>query len=504
MKALTVDQIRGWDAYSIRHEPIEPIKLMERAASACTEWILEHFGSLNHAVIISGTGNNGGDGLVVARQLAGIGWTVTVLYPTFSKASEDFETNLDRLKWLKKITLCPLKSNDTFPQISPESLVIDAMFGNGLTRPLDGAFARWVETTNTLPNLVVSIDIPSGLFADISTPGISVEADFTLSFEVPKRAFLIPENQQYVGEWIVLPIGLHAGYPQKNESSWNVLTEHEVASMVITRRKFDHKGIFGHALLIAGSYGKAGAAILAARAALHCGAGLVSVHVPEHLNSILQTAIPEVMVETDPDHYRFTRFIPGAQYTAIGVGCGLGIHDDTVEALKSVLLHAGQSLVLDADAINAIAEDKDMLSLLSPNTILTPHFKEFARLFGESANHFDRLEKLRDAAVAHGIIIVLKGAHSAVATPDGELYFNTTGNPGMATAGSGDVLTGVITGLLAQHYSTADAAILGVYLHGLAGDLAADKIGYEAMIAGDIIAHLGEAFLYLHDIDQTA
>jgi NAD(P)H-hydrate epimerase len=404
---------------------------------------------------------------------------------------------------LNNTVLYPLNRDHFLPGIPAESLVIDALFGSGLSRPLEGAFTEWAKSINTLQNIVVSIDIPSGLFADLPTPGIAVEADFTLSFQVPKRAFLIPENQHFVGEWIVLPIGLIPEYQADIASTWNVLTEQEVAVRVKTRRKFDHKGMFGHALLIAGSYGKAGAAVLASRAALHTGAGLVTTHVPGLLNPIMQTSIPEVMVETDSHQQFFTQEIEPAPYSAIGVGCGIGVHPDTAEALRSLLHHTRHPLVIDADAINIIAQNKDLLNSLPPHTILTPHFKEFERLFGESTDHFDRLDKLQSAAVTHHITIVLKGAHTAIATPEGMLYFNTTGNPGMATAGSGDVLTGMITGLLAQGYRPVDAAILGVYLHGLAGDLAAEKEGYEAMIASDIIAQLGSAFSYLHEIDRT-
>lgn len=477
---------------------------MERASTSCTDWILEHFNIHNEATIICGSGNNGGDGLVVARLLAAHGWKVVVVYPLFGKPSEDFQTNLEKLEKIQQISLHAMHENDPLPPVSSEALVIDALFGSGLTRTLDVPYSNWVEIINGLSNIVIAIDIPSGLFADKTTQGAVVRADFTLSIEVPKLAFLIPENQKYLGEWIILPIGLDQERLQQLESNWFVLTEADVAPTFLPRNKFDHKGVFGHALIVAGSYGKAGAAILASKAALRAGAGLVTAHVPGKLNAILQTAVPEVMVDTDDHLFHFTNLTVDAQFSAIGIGCGLGVDEDTIEGLRVLLDHLKMPIVLDADALNIIALHPDMLTKIPKNSILTPHFKEFARLFGTSDDHFDRLEKLRAVSMRHRVILLLKGAHSAIATPDGNLYFNTTGNPGMATAGSGDVLTGIITGLLAQGYSPFDAAMLGVYVHGLAGDLAAEETGYEALIASDITVHLGDAFQYLHEAGMDA
>ncbi len=500
MKVLNVSQIRELDDYTIQHEPVKSIDLMERAGTSCVDWILEHFNTYQEAVVFCGTGNNGGDGVVIARQLSLRGWKVDVVYPDFGKSTEDFRTNLDRLNGIPGISYLKLGENDPLPNVSAQALVIDALVGSGLSRPLTGVFEKWTGVINTLPNIVISIDIPSGLLADATTTGLAMAADFTLSFELPKRAFLIPENQKYLGEWIVLPIGLAKERLDQLETNWVISTEDEVASMLLLRQKFDHKGTFGHALIIAGSYGKAGAAILASQAALRSGAGLVSSHVPGFLNSIIQTAIPEVMIETDNNQFHFTHLNAPGKYSATGIGCGLGTDEETVSGLRNVFTDLKTPVVIDADAINIIASHSDMLALIPANAILTPHLKEFERLFGASDDHFDRLEKLRSAAIKHQIIIVLKGAHTAIASPEGYLYFNTTGNPGMATAGSGDVLTGIITGLLAQRYPPLIAAKLGVWLHGLAGDFAAEETGYEALIASDIINHLGAAFGHLHAI----
>jgi len=288
------------------------------------------------------------------------------------------------------------------------------------------------------------------------------------------------------------------------DSNWSVLTETVVASILRPRQKYDHKGVFGHVLLIAGSYGKAGAAILASRAAMRAGAGLMTVHIPESLYSVLQNAVPEAMVATDINQFFFTGLTTTSKGLTIGIGCGLGTKEETAAAVRVLLDNSTTPLVIDGDALNAISLHQEMLELIPQNSILTPHLKEFDRLFGASANHFDRLDKLLKAAVKYHIVIVLKGAHSAIGSPEGKACFNTTGNPGMATGGSGDVLTGIITALLAQGYSPLAAAQAGVWLHGLAGDIAADETGYEALIASDIIDHLGAAFQHLHDIKLLA
>lgn len=498
MKILSTDQIRNLDAYSIEHLPVSSIDLMERAAMACTLWICDHFPSPSHVFILCGTGNNGGDGLAIGRQLADRGWKVSVAFPAFGTRTPDFSANLDRARQRGDITLKELEENNPLPQINEEALVVDALMGSGLTRSLSGTLAEWVHDLNKRPNVVIAIDIPSGLFADKHTDGVAVAADFTLTFQVPKLAFFVPENQVHVGEWIVLPIGLHEGYLKSLDSKWFLLEEKDVAPVLRLREKFDHKGVFGHALIVAGCYGKAGAAILATRAALRTGAGLVTAHVPGKLNLILQVAVPEAMVDTDAQDYYFSDVSGLEKYTAMGIGCGLDTGQTTITGFKQLMEKLTLPAVFDADALNIIAMHRELLEKIPKRSILTPHIGEFDRLFGASGNHFERLIKLREMALSLGMVIVLKGAHTAIATPAGDVHFNPTGNPGMATAGSGDVLTGVITALLAQEYSAVDAACLGVYLHGLAGDLSAEENGEEALIAGDIIGHLGGAYQYLH------
>ncbi len=500
MKVLSVQQIRDLDNYTIRHKPIASLALMERAGTRCADWILEHFPASRHAFILCGSGNNGGDGLVVARRLAVSGWDVMVAYPVFSTPSKDFSENLKRLsKSTPPVQYLPLEKTTPLPQVSNESIVVDALFGSGLSRPLEGPYASWVTQLNAGSNIVLSIDIPSGVFADQPTHGVAVRADFTLSFEVPKRAFFIPENQEFVGEWVTLTIGLDQQHLASMDAPWQTLELADVGTKVRTRRKFDHKGVFGHALLIVGSYGKAGAAIMASKAALRSGAGLVTAHVPGLVIPIIQTALPEAMTERDADAEVFSGCDDISKYTVVGIGSGIGQEPQTVAALRQLLGRHSDPMVLDADALNILAQHRELLQQIPAGSVLTPHFKEFERLFGKSADHFGRLKKASDAAVEYHLVIVLKGAHTAVATPDGTVYFNTTGNPGMATAGSGDVLTGVITGLMAQGYDPETSATLGVYLHGLAGDLAAGLLGYEAILAGDIIEHMAGAWNVLHE-----
>jgi NAD(P)H-hydrate epimerase len=504
MKVLSVSQIRELDAYTIANEPVSSFDLMERAGCACADWILDHFSEVRNAFILCGTGNNGGDGLVIARILGLAGWNITIAYPAYTNQSPDFIQNFKAVVEADSMTLVALAKGDDLPKVSLECIAIDALFGSGLNKNIEGHFAAWIKRLNTLQNLVISIDIPSGLFADQPSTGLVVHADFTLSFEVPKLAFLIPENAPFVGEWVVLPIGLDADKLSELATLWHLLEVEGIIDLVRIRGKFDHKGTFGHALLIAGSYGKAGAAILAGKAALRAGAGLVTLHLPASLNPIAQSTFPEAMVATDEHSYIFTGTTALSDYVAIGIGCGIGQAAETKTGLQKVLKDTSAGLILDADALNLIASDTELLAQIPPGTILTPHLKEFERLFGQSENHFDRLEKLRNASVRHQITIVLKGAHSAIATPDGIVYFNTTGNPGMATAGSGDVLTGIITGLRAQGFSAEDAAKLGVFLHGLAGDLAAEELGEEALIASDIISNIGHAYQLLHKLNQEA
>lgn len=490
MKILSIEQTRQADQYTIQHEPISSVDLMERAAGQVTHWLVGHVEKTKKIMIFCGMGNNGGDGLVVARQLCSQGITSQVFLVRCSeKMSHDAEVNVHRLKEETSLKIVEIRSEADFPAVAEDEIILDAMFGSGLNRPLEGLAAAMIEHLNRQNAIRVAIDMPSGVYADSPTPGGAIfRADYTLSFQTPKLAFMMPENDPYIGQLEVLDIQLHPQYLLEVETN-NFLVDKEMIKPIIHHRpKYSHKGTYGHALLVAGSEGKTGAAILGAKSCLRTGVGLLSVKLPQSAWTPLQTALPEAMIHTND---RLDAF------SAIGVGPGLGTNDEAQRMVRHLIQDAQVPLVVDADALNILSENKTWLSFLPPKTILTPHPKEFERLFGKISDSFERLNLLREMAVKYDCIIVLKGANTAVAMPNGTVFFNSTGNPGMATAGSGDVLTGMILSLLAQRYTPEEAAVLGVYLHGLAGDLAASAIGQEALIASDITNHIGEAYLSL-------
>lgn len=501
MKIFTAEQIRQLDAYTIRHEPITSIGLMERAALTFTYWFIEQFPGVGNPVcIFCGPGNNGGDGLAVARMLHHRFYNVAVYRCHIgSGTSEDFEINLGRLPGHGAIPVHDIEKDGPLPELPQDAIIIDGIFGSGLNRPVEGYWGSLLEHLNRQAAIRVAIDIPSGLFADQPTTGQCLNAHYTFSFELPKLAFFFPENEERVGDWRVQSIGLHPQAIQEMSTPYHFVNEAFIKPLLRRRRKYGHKGSFGHALLIMGSYGKMGAAVLASRACLRSGAGLVSAHIPRCGYEILQIAVPEAMVNIDRHQEMFSKPPRLDGYAAIGLGCGLGQKKAARKALLEVLKQAGQPLVIDADALNILGKEQEWQQYIPKGSILTPHPKEFERLFGKTANGFERNVLQRTKARELGVHILLKGAHSCLAAPDGSCYFNSTGNPGMATAGSGDVLTGIITGILAQGYEPLQAALLGMYLHGLAGDIAAGEMGQEAMMAGDITGRLGKAFSVLHN-----
>jgi len=497
MQILDSGQIRKWDEFTIQHEPILSIDLMERAAATCYQWLMQHYDGKSYSIFCA-KGNNGGDGLAIARMLSA-NHSVTVYILEFGHlGTEDFQINLARLHQTPAVIKF-IPTEETIPAIPTEDIVIDALFGSGLNRPIEGLTARLVNAINSSANEIVSIDIPSGLSADNSSKGnIVIRARETLSFQCYKVAFLMAENEDYVGNLHILDIGLHDGY-LKSFLSANIFIDHPIAKAIIKpRRRFAHKGNFGHALIIAGSYGKMGAAILASKACLRSGTGLLTVHVPSSGNFILQTTVPEAMVDTDANEtINTTVTTPMNKYDCVGMGPGLGTAYETTTLIQNIISAYKKPMVLDADALNILSANAGLLRKLPPQSILTPHPKEFERLFGQAQNDFERLKCAKQKAKEYNIIIVLKGHHTFIATPDGKFFFNSTGNAGMATGGTGDVLTGIITAFLAQHYSPEDASVLGVYIHGLAGDIAANKISESSLIASDIIDHLSHAFIHL-------
>ncbi len=498
MKILSAAEIRAWDQYTIQHEPVASIDLMERAAGKCVDWLLGQFPDATAFSIFCGKGNNGGDGLAIARMLIEKDFSVTIYILEFGhKGTEDFQTNLARLHKFPQPDIHYVQSEENFHPIPKEHIVIDALFGSGLNRGLEGVTARLVEHINASGCEIISIDIPSGLFVDRSSKGNAViRARHTLSFQCYKPAFLFAENEACMGEIHILDIGLLNSFYLSLQNRFELLDDEIIHSIYKPRKRFSHKGTYGHALLVAGSYGKMGAAVLSAKSSLRSGAGLLTCHIPKCGYDILQISVPEAMLMTDFNSSISTKVEDDlTKYDAIGVGPGIGTASETKMMLRELFDNYRSPVVLDADALNIIASQKDLLQLIPAGSILTPHPKEFERLFGETANEFDRVLLALQKAAELKCIIVLKGHHSFITTPDGKGFFNSTGNAGMATAGSGDVLTGILTGLLAQGYSAVETTILGVYLHGLAGDMAAAEYSQEAMMAGDIISQTGKAFL---------
>jgi ADP-dependent NAD(P)H-hydrate dehydratase / NAD(P)H-hydrate epimerase len=441
--------------------------------------------------------------LAIGRQLHDLGYQIEVFLLDFSEnESEDFTTNKNRLLQTG-INLNFFSKGIDFPKVSSDAVMIDAIFGIGLNGPVKGEFVKIITKINEYAQQgipVISIDMPSGLFDEDNRKNdlnSIVKSYLTLTFQVPKLSFLFPENVFFLGDWKVLDIKLDEQFLDALPSDYHFIDFDLAYPLMKKRHKFSHKGNFGHALMIAGSYGKIGAAVLASKATLKSGAGLLTTHLPKCGYNIMQTSLPEAMVSIDRDEYYITESIKMDAFSAIGIGPGIGLDKDTQNVLKVLIQNAFQPLVLDADALNILSDNKTWLSFLPPNTILTPHPKEFERLTGRVSNSLDRLEMAIDFAKRYKVILVLKGAYTAVCAPNGTVYFNSSGNPGMATGGAGDVLTGIITGLAAQGISPLEAAVLGAYIHGLAGDIAATKNGETALIASDIINCLPKAFKFV-------
>lgn len=506
MKLFSTKQIAEIDRYTIDNEPIAEIDLMERAAKHIYYELSAELPYYQPMLFFAGPGNNGGDALALARMYAeeGCECSVYLLY-SGKQLSGSLATNWQRLKDQGKAKLHVVRNTEDFPILKPDTVVIDGLFGSGLSRPLTGLPAFLVQHINNSLCSVYSIDIPSGLMGEDNTgnnPEHIIKAITTLTLQFPKISLLFPENSQFTGNMEIVDIGLHPDGIETTETSWFFTEKKDIRKLIPARPKFSHKGTYGHALLVAGSKGKMGAAILASQACMRTGVGLLTVHVPKDGYSIMQTSISEAMCSVDINNDIVSILPDLEKFNAIGIGPGLGTHTETKEVFGQLLQNMKVPLVADADALNIISQNRELFNKLPAKSILTPHPVEFKRLFGETENSWHRLQLLREAAQELNIIIVLKGAYTATALPSGKIYFNPTGNPGMATGGSGDVLTGIILSFLAQGLSPEDAAISGVYLHGLAGDLAARKISQPALIASDLPKYLGKAFRKIYDTLQ--
>ena len=517
MKLLTAAQIRQLDQATIREQRTTSTELMERAATAVAGWLLRHYNphSTPDVLLLCGPGNNGGDGLALARLLYQAGYPVRLALLPAARYSDDYQHNHHVLP--KVIPIQEL-SPGALPDIRPTTLVVDALFGTGLTRPLTGVVADVVRHLNDSHARVVAIDLPSGLLPDAPQPDPAapvVRATHTVSFGPPKLAFLLPQNAEFVGEWHLEDIRLSQQYIDQTVTPWHY-TElpkpqpegwpHEPVPQpelqLPRRNKFAYKNTFGHALLLAGSRGKVGAAVLSSGACLRGGVGLLTVAVPGCGYDIIQTTRPEAMCLADAQADFISELPELKPYQAIGIGPGLGQNEASRAVLERLLRETQAPLVIDADALNILGENRELLDLLPENTVLTPHLGEFARLTERTTDDYHRLDLLREFAQKHRCIVVLKGAYTATAAPDGQVYFNGTGNPGMGTGGSGDVLTGLVLALRAdQRLDPLLATRLAVLAHGRAGDLAAAETGEAGLVAGDLVQHIGPA---LRELEAAA
>ena len=499
MKIFASNVIREIDNATCEAQNINSIDLMERAAGALCCEIISRFLPSQRIVVVAGPGNNGGDALAVARMLFEQGYrkVEVFLFNVVGKLSHDCDEERKKLITMDGIDFTEVKHDFSPPYLSENDVVVDGLFGSGLRQPLQGGFVMLARFINESGAYVISIDIPSGLFGEWNENVIQrdmIHADLTLAFQTPRLSFFFKENSEVIGDWKILDIDLDAAKMKETPSDYMLVEASSVRPLLHKRPLFAGKRDFGSVLIMAGSTGMFGAAIMSARACLKSGAGLVTVHSAKAGMPVLQTAVPEAMFEPDRDDNFISDMTIHHGHKAVVVGPGIGTNDRTIDALESLLKNCKASLLLDADALNCIARRPSLLELLPPHTIITPHVGEFDRLFGKHPNSEERLKKAIDMAKYYNIIIVLKGHYTATVRPNPlRVYFNATGNPGMATAGSGDVLTGVIAAFLAQGYRPEYAATIGVFVHGLAGDMAAAEYGECGMVASDIAAYCGRA-----------
>lgn len=493
MKIFSAKQVRQWDEYTILNEPVKSIDLMERAASAC----LNHIGSYlredypDNIKIFCGKGNNGGDGLALARLLFDAEYeniTVTVYILEFGAlGTNDFQTNLARLhQYTNEIHF--IQDENHFPSINKDDLVVDALYGSGLNRTLDGLSASLVNHLNGSHALTISIDVPSGMFIDKSSAGNTIiKATETVIFQSPRLCFLMAENAPFFGKRKLVDLDLHPDFLNNADSPFQTIEEDLVKNLVKQRNPFAHKGNFGHVLLIAGSEGKMGAGLIAAKACLRAGCGLLTVYTKEP--QTLNVYLPEAMTANAVIGEDLIK------YNAIGIGPGLSLLNNEI---YTVLKYFSKPIVFDAGAFDLLLKINNWLEVIPEGSVITPHPKEFDRLFGESSNDFERLEKALKISTEHNLVIVLKGHHTLIAF-QGKAYFNMTGNTGLAKGGSGDMLTGIITSLIAQGYKPSDAAILGVFWHGYTADIVAQDLPEESILATDCINVMGKTFKQFMD-----
>ncbi len=491
MKIYKSSQIKEIENYTLSELDISTYDLMERAATAFSESFIRMYSNKHNVIVVAGPGNNGGDSLAIARLLSSYNYNVCVYVYCFEhNLSKSCGRNLKRLNAIETIKVTLVDDTFVFPVIENNDIIIDGLFGIGLNRQLSGKYIKLVDYLNSKNNTVVAVDVPSGLdsqFGFWKNEKVIINATHTLSFQYPKLPFFFSDCQCFIGDWSVVDIGLIT--PKDIDYICDYVEIEYLSSLLKSRNKFDHKGCYGHGLLIAGSEGMAGAALLSSRSSLSTGIGKLTILSNSENRIILQLGAPEAIFKS-----RNGKFVEDInKYDALAIGPGLGVDENASDILDYILKNYSKPLVLDADALNIIALNPQWFDLLPPNTILTPHKGEFCRLFGNSETDWDEMNKAFELSKKQNIIIVLKGAYTRIFTPDGSLFINSNGNPGMATAGSGDVLTGVILSLLAQGYSASDAAVIGVFIHGLAGDMALKQYNKYSLVASDIVNALPTA-----------
>lgn len=469
---------------------------MERASWMWVKKFQETFEDCCQVVVVAGSGNNGGDGFAIARLLKerGVGVVVCQLI-TGTKMSVDCEANYKRFREAGGEIREIWKEADFEPACG--GIIIDAIFGSGLNRKVTGLPAEVIRSINRKDNIVVAVDMPSGLMGEDNSGNdreAIVQADYTFAFQFPRVAFMLSENFCYVGEWSILDIGLHPVAIAGKHTPYYYVSFRDVTGMLPRQQKFAHKGMNGRGLLVAGGFGMMGAAVLAAKAAVRSGVGVLYCHVPVAGRNIIHIAVPEAITDLDESKCRFSEVRDIKKYNAVAIGPAIGKGPEMVEGLKRLLCEWRGTTIIDADALNILAEHRDLLDLLHDGCILTPHVKEFERLTGKCENDFERLNKLSIFANRYKAYVILKGAYSVIASPDGSLCFNMSGNPGMAKGGAGDVLTGVLLGLASNGLQPLKVALAGVYAHGLSGDIAAEDAGMRGLCAGMIAEGMGRAW----------
>jgi NAD(P)H-hydrate epimerase len=515
MKVVTAEEMRYIDRVTIEEYGIPGTILMERAGLAATSRIKEIF-SQRKVIVVAGSGNNGGDGLVIARNLYNEGWDVRVFL-----TNKPEELKGDALLQYKIISKLGLKFSliDEFLNhhsafLTHDTLIVDALFGTGLSKNVTGLLADVIKLLNKSNAQVFSVDIPSGISSDTGQiMGEAVEADYTVTFGLPKRGHLLYPGARYSGKLFIEDIGFPKKLLISEKINVELLTKDDISPLIPVRPKYSHKGNYGHVLILAGSKGKTGAALMAAKACLRSGAGLVTLGIPESLSEIFQSRVTEEMTLILPDKGDGTlsqkalkqifNFL-NDKATVLTIGPGIGISSDIKKIVETLIKTSTIPMIIDADGINSLKGNRTVFLKSKSPIILTPHPGEMARLLqGQKRDRKslsihdiekDRINTAASFSKETGVYLVLKGVPTIIADPNGMAYINSTGNPGMASAGTGDVLTGIISGFLSQGLSPINASILGVYMHGFAGDIVASKKGEHSLIATDIIEGIPFAF----------